>query len=528
MKEQEIAEMCSLGSNGEIYQQLMLNAISDLVALFLVEEDDRFRVLKANRSFLSTLELAEAQAIGNTLEEISPRLWTILNHNCVRAIREGKEITYEETSEFGCFEHKLIPLHNDQGHCSQLVFTARDISEKRKLEEHFLTSEKLESIGILAGGIAHDFNNILTVITGNISLLRTRFNQLNGRFEERDRIFNLLSEIEKASFQATDLTQQMLTFAKGGDPLLRITPLEDLLRVATAFALRGSNVGCEFALPAGLWPAEIDEGQINQVVQNLIINAAQAMPDGGIVTISAENVALTTEHALPLKYGEYVKISIADHGRGIAKEYLDKIFDPFFTTKEAGSGLGLATAYSIIKKHSGYIAVESEVGRGSTFQIYLPANPKGEQVEQPRSSSDARSKGRILVMDDEKVLRMMLKEMLAYLGYDAVCVKDGFEAIETYRKASLAGRKFDAMIMDLTVPGSMGGKEAIKRLLEIDPDVRAIVSSGYSTDPVMSNYQKFGFKAVVAKPYSMEELAETLEQIIGDDLPTDFVQLSLA
>jgi PAS domain S-box-containing protein len=406
------------------------------------------------------------------------------------------------------------PIKDDKGNIIGVVLVFRDITEQRKMEQELQKIQKLESIGILAGGIAHDFNNILTAILGNISLAKMEANP-------GDEIYERLVEAEKASLQAKNLTQQLLTFSKGGAPIKKTESITEVIKDSAEFALRGSNVKCEFFLPNDIWPVEVDKGQISQVINNLIINADQAMPGGGIIKVRVENLVVTSpplegqgwvsaEHAIPLKDGKYVKIEIEDEGIGIPKEYLPKIFDPYFTTKQKGSGLGLATSYSIIKRHDGYIAVESELGVGTTFYIYLPASSKQILTERP-----ILGKGRILVMDDEKVVRDVTGILLKHIGYDVEFAKDGVEAIELYKKAEESKQPFDAVIVDLTVQGGMGGEQMIKKLLEIDPNVKAIVSSGYSTDAIMSNFKQYGFSGVVAKPYRIAELSETLYKVIN-------------
>jgi len=391
----------------------------------------------------------------------------------------------------------------------EVIGIARDITERRKLQEEEQKIEKLESIGTLAGGIAHDFNNLLTGILGNISLAE-RHVEPKGKAAER------LLEAKKASLRARDLTQQMLTFAKGGAPIKKIVSIAELLEELVTFALRGSNIKCEFFLPDDLWPINVDEGQMNQAITNLILNADEAMPQGGLVNIGAKNTVIKGKTTLPLPKGNYVEITIQDFGVGIAKEHLGRIFEPYFTTKQKGSGLGLATTYSVLKRHDGYITVKSKLGAGTTFYIYLPASKKplaNRKVEEPAQPAFP-GKGKILVMDDEEAVTEMLSNMLSDGGYEVVVTRDGEEAVERYAKAKESGQPFDAVILDITIPGGMGGKEAIKKLFEIDPQVKAIVSSGYSTDPIMAKFRKYGFSAVATKPYSVGELERTLSRIL--------------
>jgi PAS domain S-box-containing protein len=398
---------------------------------------------------------------------------------------------------------------NNEGEILGYQGIIRDITEQKKIEEERIKLEKLESVGILAGGIAHDFNNILTTIIGNISLTKMSLNPEGSALE-------ILEDAEKACMRAKDLTKQLLTFSKGGVPIKKITSIKDILKDSTTFALRGSNIKCEFSIPDDLLPVEIDEGQMSQVINNLVINAKQAMPQGGTVHIIAENISLDEHSTLPLPAGDYIKVTIKDEGIGIPREYLSKIFDPYFTTKQSGSGLGLTTTYSIIKNHDGYINVESEVGVGTSFMFYLPASKKPLITKDIKTDKPRRGKGRILVMEDEESIQKTVKKILSQIGYEVEVVKDGAEAIDEYIKAKESKRPFDIIMMDLTIRGGIGGKETIKKLLEIDPHVKAIVSSGYFNDPIMAEYKKYGFKGVITKPYEIDELSELLFKVIEE------------
>ena len=389
-----------------------------------------------------------------------------------------------------------------------------DITDRRRLEEERQRVEKLESIGVLAGGIAHDFNNILTAILGNISL--AGIEAVPG-----SELQNSLDQAEKASLRAKDLTVQLLTFSKGGSPVKTLASLTELLKDTAGFALRGSNVKCRFSIPADLWHAEIDAGQISQVIQNLIINAQQAMPAGGTIELKAENIALSETQSLgrglPIKAGNYIRIIVTDHGSGISRDHLVKIFDPFFTTKRKGSGLGLATSFSIARNHGGHISVESEVGSGSTFYLYLPASRQTVTLKQDKKEAiKPAGKVRILVMDDEQGVRDIAGRMFRHIGYkDIEFATDGAEAINLYKAAMEAGHPFNMALLDLTIPGGMGGKETIQKLLKIDPGVKAIVSSGYIDDSVIAKYWDYGFCGMVAKPYTLEQLRKALLDVIG-------------
>jgi PAS domain S-box-containing protein len=380
--------------------------------------------------------------------------------------------------------------------------------EHEMMEQERLRAAKLESIGTLAGGIAHDFNNLLTGVLGNVGM--AKFN-----IKPSDPSYEILDEAEKATVRARDLTQQLLTFARGGKPVTRLIDINTLIKETATFTLRGSQVKMALSLPRNIWRIEADEGQISQVIQNLIINAQEAMPGGGVLSISAVNTVIDKVKGLPLKSGNYVEIKVKDTGTGMSREQLQRVFEPYFTTKQRGSGLGLTSAFSIVRNHKGFLNAESVPGKGSTFHVYLPASKKilkgGKKMT---AEIKGKAGGRILVMDDEPIIQRMLKQMLTLLGYEVVITADGAAAVDQFSTAFDGGNAFDVVIMDLTIPGGMGGKEAVKKLLEKDPAAKVIVSSGYATDPIMSEYKKYGFSAVVAKPYTINQLQETLSDLV--------------
>ncbi len=382
-----------------------------------------------------------------------------------------------------------------------------DITARRRLEHELMRSSKLEAVGILAGGIAHDFNNILTVVLGNVTL--AEMDTANDSSVRR-----MLHDAKRATLRARDLTQQLLTFAKGGDPVRTAIALPELLRESAEFSMHGAKSRCEVDLDPDLWPANADKGQLGQVVQNLVINAVQAMPQGGLVRIRAGNCSLLAGTVGALPAGDYVKISVSDTGTGIAPEHLNKIFDPYFTTKQQGSGLGLATVYSIARKHQGHIEVESRLGVGTTFHLWLPAAEHAEKVVTPVPEAPAALRVKVLFMDDEEPIREMAQMFLGRLGSEVVCAADGAAAVEAYRVARETGQPFDVVVMDLTVPGGMGGREAMERLLKLDPQVCAIVSSGYSRDPVLGSYQRHGFRGILPKPYGLEQLRKVIAEVL--------------
>ncbi|HMK35834.1 MAG TPA: ATP-binding protein [Desulfomonilaceae bacterium] len=429
-----------------------------------------------------------------------------IRHQFPASSFETKETIRSDNIHF--FENTLIGNVN-KDRLLGIWWLKRDISDKKRTEEEMVKNQKLESLGILAGGIAHDFNNLLTGILGNVSLART--------FIEPDhRAVSRLDAAAKASTRAQELTRQLLTFSRGGAPLKKTASISELLKDAVTFAVRGSHVASQFDISENLWPIDMDEGQISQVVNNLIINAIQAMPLGGTIRIRAANAIVDSTHNLPLRQGNYVTVSISDNGIGIPLEHQQKIFDPYFTTKNTGSGLGLATSYSIIRKHDGFIGVNSEAGKGTTFTFYLPASVKSPEPQRRTYQDPDVSRGRILVMDDEELIRDLVGEMLTVLGYVAEYAKDGAEAIEKYGQAFHSDHPYDLVLMDLTIPGGLGGREAVQRLRQIDPAVKAVVSSGYSNDTVMADFEEFGFLGVLPKPYNLEEVRRLLNRMLGN------------
>ncbi|MEE9604918.1 MAG: ATP-binding protein, partial [Candidatus Scalindua sp.] len=461
---------------------------------------------------------------GKTSLEVYKELW--------KAITSGKEWRGEfcnrkKNGELFWESASISPVKGDKGVITHFIAVKEDITERREIEKELIKAQKLESVGILAGGIAHDFNNNLQAISGYITMAKMHTNP-------NDEIREHLEDAGKVILESKGLSQQLLTFSKGGEPVKNAIFISKLIRDSAKLALSGSNLMCDYDIPDDLWLVEADKGQMKQVISNLIINADQAMPAGGIIRVKAKNTNVAEKNLLPVEEGNYVKITIEDQGTGISQKHLQKIFDPFFTTKQKGSGLGLSTSYSIIKKHNGHITVESQVGVGTTFHIYLPVSrietqkkPVLNEVErsdvEPIEEEDKEekitsSKGRVLIMDDEDLIRFVTGEHMRRLKYEVETAKDGSEVLELYKSASESGNPFDAVIMDLTIPGGMGGKEAIERLYEIDPEVRAIVVSGYANDPIMANYKKYGFCGVLAKPYEIHELDETLQKVIMEKL----------
>ncbi|MCK8602053.1 hybrid sensor histidine kinase/response regulator [Desulfoferrobacter suflitae] len=385
--------------------------------------------------------------------------------------------------------------------------TYEDVTDRNKAAREQLKMDKLESLGILAGGIAHDFNNFLTGIVGNISLAKEIA-------IDHHQVATKLKQAEKAALRAKELTQQLLTFSRGGAPIKQKTSLKELIIDSCEFILRGSKSLCNFDIADDLWSVEIDSGQISQAISNIVINADQAMKDGGVIEVRAENCRVKADSGLTVEPGRYVKITIRDQGIGISSEHLPKIFDPYFSTKEKGNGLGLTTVHSIVAKHGGCVCAESAPAVGTTLAVFLPALPEVSVAAQDSCGPEPfMGEGKILLMDDEETIRMVAGEMLTYLGYEVEYATKGEEAIAMYQQSRDAGQVYDAVIMDLTIPGGMGGKETMRVLRTIDPAVKGIASSGYSNDPVMANFRDYGFLAVLTKPYRTEEMRKALQSL---------------
>jgi PAS domain S-box-containing protein len=460
---------------------------------------------------------------GYTKEEfLKLKMWDLLREKSREKLLEryekmlkGEPVSPEAEYEIIGKNNKVISflaytkIEYKNGQAFRAHTVAHDITDRKKMEAELSKAQKLESLGVLAGGIGHDFNNLLSGIVGNISLAKLEA-------ERGEDIMESLDEALRVASKASALTRQLLVFSKGGAPVKKAASITDVLRESTAFTLRGSQVRCHFEIPERLWPVKVDVGQFSQVIHNLVINAMQAMSKGGDMSLKAQNVTLNKIDALPLIPGRYVVIKLQDRGKGIAQENLSKVFDPYFTTKIQGSGLGLTMSYTIIKRHNGHITVESKEGKGTTFFIYLPATEEIPEKETDKVNHALPGEGKILVMDDEVILRKVAERMLLELGYEVQCVQDGTEALELYEKAKRSGQSFDAVIMDLTIPGGMGGTETVKKLLAIDSKAIAVVSSGYSNDPIISNYQEYGFSGVVTKPYRIEELSWVMRDVLTD------------
>jgi PAS domain S-box-containing protein len=497
---------------------ITLESIADGV----IATDNRGCVSLMNRVAETLIGWPESEALGQPISEVMTIENQIAPKSCAeffsdlmpprkaRAERFDSTTLIDRQGTRRDIYLSASPIHQQDTTVAGTIVVFRDITLEKRLDEELAKANRLESLGIFAGGIAHDFNNLLTGVLGNISLAKVLTNP-------REKIHRLLTETEKSTYRAKGLTQQLLTFAKGGMPVKKLVAARELLQESVQFSLRGSRVSCTMRIADDLQPVEVDEGQLNQVIQNLAINALQAMQEqGGVIEVSADNVEIAAGQEALLTPGSYIRIAIADHGSGISPEIIDRIFDPFFTTKKNGSGLGLATSYAIVSKHQGHLTVESTVGQGATFFLYLPAAKREPAAKPSPAPEPPTGSGRVLVMDDEELVRTVTRSMLEFNGYEVELTSDGDEAIAKYQSGMQAGKPFDLVLMDLTIPGGMGGKEAIARLLVIDPKVRAIVASGYSNDPVMANYRSHGFRKVIPKPYTLKELIATVSEVLDD------------
>ena len=507
MSDQTRSEMALLESEKK-YKDLFENS-SDLIQL--IKPDGNF--LYVNRAWrktfgyseeeiaaLSIFDLIAADCHGHcqtTFKKIlsDPKLHYL---DTIFVTKDGRQVIIEGNA--------ICKFEDGKPISTQCIF--RDVTEKKKMIEELIKAQKLESLGVLAGGIAHDFNNLLTAILGNISLAKMYT-------KPQDTITDYLNKTEKASIRAQGLTKQLLTFARGGAPIKKVTPLTELIKDSTSFVLRGSKVKCDYHFGQDLWAVEADEGQLSQVAQNLVINASQAMPNGGTIIIQATNESLAPDESSSLPPGNYIKLIFQDHGTGIPPEHISRIFDPYFSSKSTGTGLGLAISYSIIKNHGGIITVSSELDQGTVFSILLPAVLN--HVPRPAKQDNLQDIGarKILIMDDDQTVREIAAAMLTVIGCSVEEAGDGKEAIALYIKAQEDGVPFDSVIMDLTIPGGMGGKEAIAALLALDPNAKVVVSSGYANDPIMASYKEYGFQGVLPKPFKMDDLNKVIATVIN-------------
>jgi PAS domain S-box-containing protein len=470
---------------------------------FAVDTDWNFTYLNAEAEVM--LGAKREMLLGKNLWANFPALsGTIFEENYRKVMREQIAIEFEA---FGSQGKAWFEVHSYPSGGGISVFF-RDITERKQAEDERLTTSKLESLGTLAGGIAHDLNNILTVISGNIGLAQLDAPSHSGN------LLSFLAKAGQAAQHAARLSSQLLTFSKGGSPLKKVASVADLLQHAAEFSLHGSKLRAAIEIEDHLGKAEIDAGQVEQVVNALMINAREAMPNGGYVDLCAENVQFDEKSGLPLEAGRYIKVAITDHGPGVPPDLVGKIFDPYFTTKSSSSGLGLAISYSIIRKHGGFLHLEKNSPAGATFAFYLPAT-SGKVVHdplQPNDNSSPYHHQRILIMDDESAIRELTSELLSTMGYEVTAVPDGSEAVRIYERAARKGENFRAVILDATVRGGLGGVETIERLRSIDPEVNAIICSGYSDEAALSEFLSYGFRGALPKPFTRRELSDALQK----------------
>lgn len=504
----------SLSHSRKLLSSILENAPS---AFFVKDVQNDFRIIMWNRAAEQVFGIPAAGMLGKAYD-FWPAEQAAAYRNDDREVVSthrpldiAEEISSHPDKGAIYLHTRKIPLFDGNGDVSHIVVICDDITEQRMMLAEHLKNQKLESLGVLAGGIAHDFNNILTGVIGNISLAKSLL-------DESHKAAAVLQKAEKAASRATDLANQLLTFARGGAPVKKAVSLRQFLMESASFVLHGSNVSYDIEVPDNLPAVDVDEGQFHQVINNLIINASQAMPGGGTITITATTTMVDTVNVMALPPGKYVKLDVSDTGCGIAQDRLDKIFDPYYTTKIGGSGLGLASAQSIITRHGGHITVRSVIGSGTTFEILLPASAREIATEKgcvsPPAEVDSQHGFSVLVMDDEAIIRDIAQAMLIESGYHVQTCRNGEEAIALYRAAMDGETPYSATIMDLTIPGGMGGREAAQHILEIDPHARLIVSSGYSTDPVMADYKAFGFCATLQKPYTFDEISQRLGTVL--------------
>ena len=484
--------------------QTMKNILENTTdGFFAVDGEWRFTYLNAEAEVL--LDRGREDLIGATIWEKFPDLnGSVFETNYRKVMSDNIAVEFEASDAAGKTWSEVHAYPSGGG----VSVFFRDITERKRTEEERLTTSKLESLGTLAGGIAHDLNNILTVISGNIGLAQIEAPSDCGS------LLSFLSKAGQAAQHAAHLSSQLLTFSKGGAPLKKVTSIAQLLEQSAEFSLYGSSLRADLDIAQDLCKAEVDAGQVEQVINALIINARDAMPHGGTVRVTAKNVELDERHVTQLPAGRYLKVSITDRGAGVPEDLTTKIFDPYFTTKPAASGLGLAISYSIVKKHGGLLHLESSSPDGSTFAFYLPASA-GKAAPTGAKKSDKPfhfNHQRILIMDDEAAIRELTSQLLSTLGYEVTAVPDGLEAVRIYERALRQGENFQAVILDATVRGGMGGVATIERLRGMDPHVNAIICSGYSDEAALSEFLAYGFRGALPKPFTRGELADALQR----------------
>lgn len=493
----------------------MMGTLVDTIPSAIYMKDTQGRIILVNEAFEKMAGKTRDLIIGCMERNVLPEETALSNGRVDRwVLSEGKQFRHEFGMESAgrhrVFEAVKTPVKNGEGQVVGLLGVLNDVTDSRLIQEELLKAVRLESVGQLAGGIAHDFNNLLTVILGAASLAA-------HRIEQGQDPGNTLQRLQEAGQKARALTHRLLTFSTGGAPIKSITDLRELLEEAVELTLSGTTIRCVFEFPTDLHMVHCDRSQISQAIRNIVLNSMQAMPGGGTITVSASNARISDSRikdspdngeSLPLDSGDYIRFCIRDHGSGISRDISSRIFDPYFTTRDKSTGLGLPTAYSVLRRHRGFLRFEPPPGGGAAFYGYLPS--AGDVPMQPEVKTDFRQNLRILVMDDERMVLETLGEMLEALGHSAGLADSGETVIKMYEEALEAGEPYDLLILDLTVPGGVGGEETLKTLRSRYPDVKAFVSSGYSNNPIMANHERFGFVGVIAKPYHLDQLGDTI------------------
>ncbi len=508
----ELAERNHARAALEESASTMTNILENMTDGFFTV-DSEWKVTYLNAEAERMVGRSRQGLLGGALWEKFPELvGTIFEDNYRKVMEDKVPLAFEAPDDTGKIWYDVHAYSSNGG----VSVFFRDISERKKTESERLTTSKLESLGTLAGGIAHDLNNILTVISGNIGLAQIEAPSDSGN------LLGFLSKAGQAAQHAAHLSSQLLTFSKGGAPLKKVVSMGELLEHSAEFSLYGSNLRADFDIAVDLWKAEVDAGQIEQVVNALMLNAREAMPHGGTVRVRARNVVFEENTGAPLPSGRYVKVTISDRGPGIPEELHTKIFDPYFTTKPTGTGLGLAISFSVVRKHGGLLVLENSSAEGAVFAFYLRASEGAAKAgPEPRAASRPfhYNHQRVLVMDDEEAIRELTSQLLSTLGYEVTAVPDGLEAVRLYERALRKGEHFQAVILDATVRGGMGGVATIERLRSMDPKVNAIICSGYSDEAALSEFLAYGFRGALPKPFTRSELADALQRAFETTSP---------
>lgn len=472
--------------------------------------DTNGMIVDVNNTVASEFKLPPEKIIGKYfIDLVPPHLVDFAKAQIEKVLDTKQAVRYEKTHDKKTYDTIIYPIITNSPEEMFIAVLFRDISSRKRNEQEARKMEVFEGVNKITRGIAHDFNNLLTGIIGNISLAKI---EAKNNSEQRE----CLEEAEMAALSAQDLSRRLLSFSGGGNAILKPVNMRELLLSTTALITKGLNIKADIAIDDKLHFANVDQGQITNAIYNLVLNAHQAMPEGGYLKITAGNYLLT-DYDDPGNNKRYIKIKIKDTGCGIPEDIMDKLFDPYFTTKPNGTGMGLAVTFSIIKQHHGYLEIDSEVGEGSTFTIVLPATDEKPVAPKQTTAVSQKGEGRILIMDDERLILNLATKVLSRDGFQVVCATSGEEALEKFNLAQKTGLPFDLVVLDLTIPGGMGGDETLKRLKKINPEIKAIICSGYANNPILTDFDNFGFNAVVSKPYRPLELADAVKRLLDPD-----------